>query len=401
MNFSLYIAKRYLLSKSSNNAINFITIIAAISVIIGALSLFIVLSGFAGLKDFTLQFTSLIDPELKAESAHGKSFDINDPELKELQNIPDVISFTRIVEERVFISFEGKNYPNAYIRGVDSNYTSVHAVDSIVPLGSWFSDKTNQVVTGWGIANRLSIGVMDYGKVVNLYVPKPGKGQISDIKQAFNSVKAINVGIFDVNESLNDKYIYVPIEMAQHLTNYGPNQISALEFKLKEGFDEEEVRTAIKSVLGNKVIIKNKSELNDALHKMLNTENLAVYLIFTLILIIALFNVIGSIIMMILDKKKTLHTLYNLGATLKDIRKIFFLQGSLMALLGGLIGLVLGLILVWLQETFGLVMLTASLPYPMSIKIENILLVYLTISVLGIGAAKIASARITRNLVSI
>ena len=213
-------------------------------------------------------------------------------------------------------------------------------------------------------------------------------------------MRAVNVGIFDVNEALNEKYIYVPIEMAQHLTNYEANQISALEFKLRDGFDEEEIRTSIQKVLGDKIILKNKSQLNDALHKMLNTENLAVYLIFTLILIIALFNVIGSIIMMILDKKKTLHTLYNLGATLKDIRRIFFLQGSLMTLFGGLIGLILGLILVWLQETFGLVMLTASLPYPMSIKIENILLVYVTISILGIGAAKIASSRITRNLVS-
>jgi lipoprotein-releasing system permease protein len=188
--------------------------------------------------------------------------------------------------------------------------------------------------------------------------------------------------------------------MAQHLTNYEVNQISALEFKLRDGFDEKEIRASIKKILGDKIILKNKFELNDALHKMLNTENLAVYLIFTLILIIALFNVIGSIIMMILDKKKTLYTLYNLGATLKDIRKIFFLQGSLMTLFGGLIGLILGLILVWLQKTFGLVMLTASLPYPMSIKIENILLVYFTISILGIGAAKIASSRITRNLVS-
>ena len=400
MNFSYYIAKRYLLSKSTNNAINFITIIAAISVIIGALSLFIVLSGFAGLKDFTLQFTSLIDPDLKAESAVGKSFVLSDSEISALENNPDIAYFSKIIEERVLISFEDRTYPNAYIKGVDSNYKLVSNINSVVPLGSWFSDKTNQVVTGWGIANRLSIGVLDYGKTINLYVAKPGKGQISDIKQAFTTINVVNVGIFDVNETLNDKFIYAPIEMAQHLVNYDVNQISAIEFKLKKDADEKSVREAITNILGNKVIIKNKSELNDALHKMLNTENLAVYLIFTLILIIALFNVVGSIIMMILDKKKTLHTLFNLGATLKDIRKIFFLQGSLMTLFGGLTGLILGLIIVWLQETFSLVMLTASLPYPVSIKFENVILVFLTISILGVGASKIASSRITRNLVS-
>lgn len=400
MNFPLYIAKRYLLSKSTNNAINFITIIAAVSVIIGALSLFIVLSGFAGLKDFTLEFTSLIDPDLKVESATGKSFDITSSEIEALNNLEGVSAYSKVVEERVFISFEGKSYPNAFVKGVDSNYKLVNNIDAIIPIGSWFSRESNQIVVGWGISNSLSIGVLDYGKTVDLYIPKPGQGQVTDIKTAFNSVKAISVGVFDVNEALNDKYVFMSIEMAQHLTGYTENQITAIEFKLNEGASETKIREHIQRILGSKVIIKNKSELNDALYKMLNTENLAVYLIFTLILIIALFNVIGSIIMMILDKKKTLHTLYNLGAPLSDIKKIFFLQGSMMTLFGGVIGLVLGLILVWLQETFGLVMLTPSLPYPMSIKFENVLLVFVTISVLGIGASKLASSRITRNLVS-
>lgn len=390
-----------MLSKSTNNAINYITLITAISVIIGALSLFIVLSGFAGLKDFTLQFTSLIDPDLKAEATTGKSFIISDSEITSLQNNADIVSFSKVVEERVFVSFEGRSYPNAFIKGVDSNYNMVTSVDAIIPLGSWFSDKTNQIVTGWGISKRLSIGVLDYGKTVDLYVPKPGKGQVSDMKQAFNTVKAINVGIFDVNETLNDKYIFAPIEMAQHLVNYDNNEVSAIEFKLKPNVNEEDVREAIISILGNKVVLKNKSELNDALHKMLNTENLAVYLIFTLILIIALFNVVGSIIMMILDKKKSIHTLYNLGATIKDIRRIFFLQGSLMTVVGGLIGLALGLILVFLQKTFSLIMLTNSLPYPVSIKFENVILVFVTISILGIGASKVASGRISGNLISI
>ena len=400
MNFPLYIAKRYLLSKSTNNAINFITIIAAVSVVIGALSLFIVLSGFAGLKDFTLEFTSLIDPDLKVESATGKSFDITSSQIEALNNLDGVSAYSKVVEERVFISFEGKSYPNAFVKGVDSNYKLVNNIDAIIPIGSWFSRESNQIVVGWGISNSLSIGVLDYGKTVDLYIPKPGQGQITDIKTAFNSVKAICVGVFDVNEALNDKYVFMSIEMAQHLTGYAENQITAIEFKLNEGASETKIREHIQRILGSKVIIKNKSELNDALYKMLNTENLAVYLIFTLILIIALFNVIGSIIMMILDKKKTLHTLYNLGAPLSDIKKIFFLQGSMMTLFGGVIGLVLGLILVWLQETFGLVMLTPSLPYPMSIKFENVLLVFVTISVLGIGASKLASSRITRNLVS-
>ena len=399
MNFSLYIAKRYLLSKSSNNAINFITIIAAIGVVLGSASLFIVLSGFAGLKDFTLQFTSIIDPDLKAEASVGKSFLISEDEFSKLNNLETVASYSKIIEERVFITFEDKSYPNGYIKGVDENFEIVNAIDSVVVLGSWITQKTNQIVSGWGIANTLSFGVLDYGKRVNIYVPKPGKGQITSAKQAFNTFDAVNVGVFDVNENLNDKYIYAPFDMARALLNYKENEVSAIEFKLKENATEEQARKEITSVLGEKITLKNSAQLNDALYKMLNTENLAVYLIFTLVLIIALFNVIGSIIMMILDKKNTLKTLFNLGATIQNIRKIFFLQGSLMSIVGGLIGLVLGCLIVWLQKTFSLIMITQSLPYPVTLKAENLIIVFVTISVLGIIASKIASVRISKNLV--
>ena len=321
MNFPLYIAKRYLHSKSSNNAINFITIIAAVGIILGAASLFVVLSGFAGLKDFTLQFTSIVDPDLKAEAAQGKSFLVTDKELSELANLEDVIAYSKVIEDRVFIAFDDKNYPNAYIKGVDENYKNVNIIDSVIPLGSWLTQKTNQIVVGWGISRNLSFGVLDYGKRVSLYVPKPGKGQITSASQAYNTFNAVNVGIFDINQELNDKYVYAPFEFAQQLLSYQENQISSIEFKLKNGFDEDKIRDEIQNILGNKVVIKNRAQLNDALYKMLNTEYLAVYLIFTLVLIIALFNVVGSIIMMILDKKKNLNTLFNLGATQKDIRK--------------------------------------------------------------------------------
>jgi len=399
LSFSLYIAKRYLLSKSSNNAINFITIIAAIGVVLGSASLFIVLSGFAGLKDFTLQFTTIIDPDLKAEASTGKSFLISEDEFSKLNQLESVAYYSKIIEERVFITFEDKSYPNGYIKGVDENFKFVSTIDSVVVMGSWLTQKTNQVVSGWGIANTLSFGVLDYGKRVNIYVPKPGKGQITSAKQAFNTFNAVSVGVFDVNENLNDKYIYAPIDMARALLNYKGNEVSSIEFKLKENVSEEQARKEITSVLGGKITLKNSTQLNDALYKMLNTENLAVYLIFTLVLIIALFNVIGSIIMMILDKKNTLKTLYNLGATIPNIRKIFFLQGSLMSIVGGIIGLILGCVIVWLQKTFSLVLITPSLPYPVTLKGENLIIVFITISVLGVIASKIASVRISKNLV--
>jgi lipoprotein-releasing system permease protein len=253
-------------------------------------------------------------------------------------------------------------------------------------------------MVGWGIANSLSLGILDYTNPINIYVPRPGKGQITSTKNAFNSIKVINVGVFFINEKLNDAYVYAPIDLAQNLLSYESNQISAIEFKLNEGIDETLAKEHIQAILGDKVVIKNRAQLNDALYKMLNTENLAVYLIFTLVLIIAFFNVIGSLIMMMLDKKRSLNTLFNIGVTVRDIRRIFFYQGSLMSIVGGFIGLLISLIVVYLQKIFSLVMITPSLAYPVNIKIENLFIVFITISVLGIIASKIASVRITKSL---
>lgn len=398
MNFALYIAKRYLLSKSSNNAINIITIIAAIGVIVGSASLFIVLSGFAGLKDFSLQFTSFIDPDLKAVVTQGKSFTLSQKQLNDLNNLEGVASYSKVIEERAVLNFKNKNLIVA-LKGVDENYPQ-STIDSIVALGNWFEHGTDQIVAGSGVSNNLSFGVFDYAETIKISVPKPGKGQFSSVNSIFNSVNAVNSGIFMVNEDLDNSVVYANLETVQYLLNYDKNKISGVEFQLENIENINAVKLELERVLGNSFVIKTREQLNDALYKMLNTENLAVYLIFTLVLIIALFNVMGSIIMMILDKKKNLTTLYNIGATVKDIKKIFFFQGSLMTILGGTIGLVLGYLIVILQQQFSLIMITASFPYPVVVDAKNILIVFVTISLLGVLASKLASSRITKRLIA-
>ena len=384
-------------SKSSNNAINFITIIAAFGIIVGSAALFIVLSGFAGLKDFTLEFSSYVDPNLKILPASGKTFVLDKNQLKDIEAIEGVASYSKIIEERVLINYDTKNEA-VILKGVDENFPQ-KTIDSIVSHGSWFDHESPQVVSGWGVSNNLSFGVLNYAKSIKIYVPKPGKGQISSVRSAFNSLEAVNIGVFQVNESLDNSYVFTSIHTARQLLGYEMDQISALEITLEDDDMVTDVREKLTGLLGASVIIKDRFQLNDALYKMLNTENLAVYLIFTLVLIIALFNVIGSIIMMILDKRKNLSTLFNLGVTLRDIRKIFFYQGSLMSVLGGVVGLFIGYLLVLLQKIFGWVLITPTLPYPVSIKPLNFVIVFLTISVLGILASRIASTRISKGLV--
>ena len=385
-------------TKSSNNAINFITIIAAVGIIIGSAALLIVLSGFAGLKDYSLQFSSYVDPDLKVVPIEGKSFELTSETTQKINSIEDIASYSKIIEERAVLEFDNKRQIIT-LKGVDEHYPK-STISSIVSLGSWFTPDSNQIVSGWGIASNLSFGVMDYGKVLKIYTPKPGKGQISSEKDAFNTITTSNIGIFEINEQLDNSVIYSNIELARELLNYTKNTISSIEVKLNNIENIELVTKELQTVLGPNFQIKTKEQLNDALHKMLNTENLAVYLIFTLVLIIALFNVVGSIIMMILDKKNDLKTLFNLGITVKQIQRIFLFHGSLMVILGGFVGILLAILLVVIQQIFGLVMITATLPYPVTLKFTDVVLVFFTITILGFLAAKIASTRISKPLLA-
>src|SRR5690625_4894410 len=211
-------------------------------------------------------------------------------------------------------------------------------------------------------------------------------------------MNTVPVGIYSINEELNDKYVFMPLSSATKLLSLNPEEVSGIEIKLAPGVKENTIKDQLQEIFGEGIIVKNRIELNDELYKMLNTENLAVYLIFTLVLIIALFNVGGAIVMAILDKRENIKTLYNLGANLRSIQRIFFLQGTLLTLIGGVLGLFVGVIIIFLQQQFGLVMITQNMPYPVILQIDNLIIVFLTIMVLGIVASFIGSTRVSRAI---
>ena len=386
-------------SKSSNNAINIITGIAAVGVVVGAMSLFIVLSGFAGLKDFSLQFTNVFDSDLKIFPESGKTITFSEAQKERLKNIGGIETFSEIIEERVFLHYKGKNHIT-YIKGVDALYGKVTQLDSIMYFGEWFVPQQHEVVVGLSTIAKLSMGVRDYGDLLEIYVPKAGTGQINvlDPSDAFSKENVVVSGVYQVNEDLDAKYVFSDLEFARNLLSMDSTKISSVEIKLMPNASEETVRGEIEKIFSEGILVKNRIQQNDGLYKMLNTENIAVYLIFTLVLIIALFNVIGSIIMMILDKRKNIKTLHNMGASLKEIRRIFFFQGTLMTVLGGLLGIFLGILAVLAQLKFEFVAITSTLPYPVKLKIVNVLIVFVTIGVLGIVASKIASSRVREKL---
>lgn len=397
MNISLYIAKRYLFSKSKNNAINIITGIASIGIIVGTLALFVVLSVFSGLRDFSLSFTNTIDPDLKVNPIQGKTFFISPKQEKEIAAIEGVASYSKVVEERVLFFFDGKEQVT-YLKGVDANYTKINDISKNLFNGKWLRYNTAEVIVGYGISQKLSLGLFDFNNDFEVYVPRKGKAIIESEAEAFNKSVLIPVGIYAISEDLDSKYVFSDINIAQDLLEYKRNELSGVEIKIKPNANESEIMENLNVVFQNKVEIKNRAQLNDTLYKMLNAENIAVYLIFTLVIIIALFNLIGALIMMILDKRSNLKTLYNLGSEIKNLKKIFLLQGSLLTIIGGIIGLVLGIIIVLIQQHYKLVMITESLAFPVGFNFQNVLIVFATIIVLGFISSLIASSRVTKKL---
>jgi lipoprotein-releasing system permease protein len=397
LNFPFYIARRYLFSLSKNNAINIITGIASMGIIVGALALFVVLSVFSGLKDFSLSFSNDFDPDLKVTSTIGKSFLISPDQQKEIDKLTAVDVASKVIEERVLFVFNKKENV-AYLKGVDGLYANVNDIKKTLFNGQWLAPDTYQSVIGYGIAQKLSIGLFDFNSRLQVFVPKPGKGTIETADQAFNQSELIPRGIYTISEDLDSKFVFADLGLVQELLQYQTNQVSALEVKLAPGANEAETMAELSKIFNGTVTIKTRAQLNDSLYKMLNTENLAVYLIFTLVIIIALFNLIGALIMMILDKKPNLKTLVNLGCDVKDLRKVFLLQGSLLSVIGGIIGLILGIIVVLIQQRFQLVMITPSLAYPVIFNFSNVLIVFATIVSLGVISSWIAASRVSRKL---
>ncbi len=399
MNFPLYIAKRYLFSKSNKNAVNIIAKIAVSAAVVGSLALFIVLSGFSGLRDFSLQFTNVFDSDLKIYPASGKTITFTENSEFQLKAIPGIIAYSKIIEERVFLHYRGKNHI-AFIKGVDANFKNVISIDSIMFLNKWLVENKNEVVIGLGTSQKLSMGVLDYSNLLEIYVPKPGSGQILDPSKVFSKRRVVASGMYQVNEDLDSKYVFSDLELARSLLNLDSTKITSIELKLLPNISEESLRSDLKGIFSEEIVIKNRIQQNDGLYKMLNIENLFVYIFVSLIAAIAIFNIAGTIIMMILEKRGNIKTLSSLGLTVSETRKIFFYKGLLMTLIGLVIGLIIGVIAVLLQQKFGFVPITPTLPYPVRFEFINLFIVFITIAILGGIASKISAMKVTQNFIS-
>ncbi len=361
------------------------------------MALFVVLSGFSGLKEFSKGFYQTSDPDLKITASKGKTFLFKDDLKNWLSNQKEVTAYSQVLEERAFFKYNDKEQI-AILYGVDHHFTDVVSIDTTLIGGDWLNaENPYGIVVGNSISNKLSLGI-DYQNPVEIFVPKPGNTyDITNPKSMVNTMYGMNIGVFASIEEIDNKYVFANLPVVQELLQYPLHQISGVNIKLQPTIDAKSFAKKLQSELGNAYKVQTREQLNAVFYRMLNTENLVLYFIFTLVLIIALFNVIGTIIMMILDKKNNLYTLNNLGLTLKEIQKIFIIQGFLLGMIGLVVGLILGIILIFLQQHYALVMITSGLPYPVKLTLQNGLIVIITMTLLSYLSSRIAGGRISKK----
>lgn len=392
INISLYIAKRYLFSKKSHNAINIISMISVGGVVVATIALVCALSVFNGFNDLVASMFGTIDPDLKITPRTGKVFAPSE-KIRQLTEINGVESYSEILQDYALIKY-GDRQQIGTLKGVDDNYKELTSIDRALIDGEFIlSDEVADYATmGIGLAAALGINAK-FVYPLEIYAPKRNERvNLSNPAASFNPAYAYIRGVFRMNQQVyDDQYMIVPIALARELFTYN-NEMSALEIKLAPGARIDKIKKEIKNRLGHDYVVKDRFEQQEASFKMMQIEKWMTFLILCFILAVALFNVIGSLSMLIIEKKDDIKTLRNLGAADSLIRRIFLFEGWMISAFGALIGITAGLVLCLLQQKLGLIKMGAAGTfiidnYPVRVVFSDILLIFVTVMTIGFLAA--------------
>ena len=388
MSFPFYIARRYLFSKKSTNAINIISVISMVGVAVATMALVIVLSVFNGFHDMVASFFTQFDPQLKVVPVEGKTVASDDPVLTELRQLPEVDVATESVEDMALAVYAG-HQAMVTVKGVDDNFSSLTHINEIVYGDGEFQLHAANLeygTIGIRLAQELGTGVR-FGQYIHIYAPRrDGQLDLSNPQEGFEVDSLIMPGVvFATRQGKYDRdYIVAPIGFARRIFDQ-QGMLSSLELRLKDGSDLTSVKRQMRRIAGDRFRVLDRYEQQADTFRIMQIEKLLAYIFLTFILIVASFNIIGSLSMLIIDKKDDVATLRNLGADDRQIRQIFLLEGRMIAALGAIAGIALGLLLCWLQQTFGLVGMGAESgmfvvnAYPVSVHYSDVLIVFLTV----------------------
>ncbi|HNX89153.1 MAG TPA: ABC transporter permease [Paludibacteraceae bacterium] len=392
MKFPVWVAKRYLFSKKSHNTINVISGISAAGVAVGTLALVCVMSVFNGFETLIESMFSAFDPDLRVSLVEGKTFDVSSPEFQQIRKMKSIVNFTEVIEENALLRFRDKQMP-ATIKGVSNDFRAMTRIDSIMFDGEFVLTDSliNKAVAGVGVATELGMNSTLFDPLV-IYAPKRTERiNILRPENSFNSTDAYVSGIFIVNQAEYDnKYVFLSVETARGLFGYDKNKVSKIELKINPSENQLKVQNEIKNILGKKFKVQNRYEQQESFFKIMKIEKWITYLILCFILLIAVFNIIGSLSMLIIDKRDDIQTLRNLGADNLLIKRIFVFEGWFISAVGAVAGIILGTAICLLQEHLGLLKMGEGYvvdAYPVATHFFDILLVLATVLIMGLFAS--------------
>lgn len=391
MNFPFYIARRYLFSKKSHNAINVISAISVCGVALATLALVCTLSVFNGFQDLVTTFFTAFDPQLKITAVRGKVFDGQDKRVLQLKKMPDVEVYSESLEDNVMVQYQGRQ-AMAVVKGVEDNFDQLTPIDSILfGRGDLLlhDEVVDYAIPGIQLLSTLGSGIR-FLDPLEIYAPRRGaKVNMANPSTAFVTGNLFSSGlVFAVNQEKYDaSYILTSIDFARRLFQY-TTEVSAINLKLKAGADTDAVKKHIQDLLDDDFLVQDRYEQQADTYRIMEIEKLISYLFLTFILMIACFNVIGSLSMLIIDKRDDVVTLRNLGASDRQIVRIFLFEGRMISFFGAFAGVVLGLLLCWLQQEYGLIALGSSGSfvvdaYPVSVHASDVLLIFITVLLIG------------------
>lgn len=402
MNFALYIAGRYLMAKKSHNAINIITLVSLIGVMVGTMALIVVLSVFNGFEKLILSLFNAFHPDMEITLREGKRFSLEDFPEEELKAIPGLVLYSEVLEETALLTYKDRQHL-VTMRGVGPVFRHITGLDTLMVEGEFLLQQgdTDFLLLGQGVAYMLGANLNDYLNPLNIYVPRRGHTASLNPAQAFNASSNYASGVFGVQAEFDLEYIIVPLRLARRLLDY-QDEVSAIAIQIDPSYNADRIQQQIEAVTGPDFIVKNRLQQQDFLYKVMKSEKWAIFFILTFILVVAAFNVIGSLTMLVIEKKRDIHILHSLGASARTIRKVFLTEGLLISLGGALTGLLLGGFICWLQLRFGLIAIQAEGSfiidaYPVAIKATDFLLVGLTVTFIGLLASIIPANYILRK----
>ena len=397
MSFSFFVARRYRLSSTKFNTVRLISHFASFVVGVAVCAFFVIQSVFSGLHDFGLSYSSSIDPDLKINSVDSFSFIMADTVIAKLEQVKGVAVAAPIFSQEAVLRFE-QQHKLVTLLGVDSRYDQLFGISDRIPVGRMVSDRGEELLLGYGTTIDLGAGLYDYDGFIECLLPKQGAINPLD-PNPFVSRWATNVGVFQMSEEVDYNYAFAPLPFVWSLTNAAANAYTAVDVKLDNNAKKIALIEEIQHIIGSGFEVIEKEALNPALYRMLQTERIAIYLILSLVLTIALFNVVGAIVMMVLDKRNQLQTLLGMGSSVNEIRQIFFYQGLLLSGIGGFFGLVVGIGVVVAQSIGEFILVPGTqLPYPIAFSFENLSALLLIWGVLSVLAAWVASAVVRPQL---